>query len=235
MKRATRNKRCGTQIIVALDVDNFKKAKKLVDLLYPKVKIFKVGLVLFLVAGEDIIRYIKRKGASVFLDFKFYDIPNTVALVSKEMIRLGVDMFTVHSQGGLSMLSAAKEAVQQEAKYLKRKPPLILGVTVLTSKDGKGNIKQRVLNLARQAKKAGLDGVVCAVQEVKKIREHLGKDFIVVTPGIRLDKQRNDDQRRIATPKEAKEAGSDYLVIGRPVTKAKYPLKVIKKILADIV
>lgn len=223
-----------THLIIALDVDNFNAAKKIVDLLYPKVKIFKVGLQLFLATGNKIIRYIKRKGGLVFLDLKFYDIPNTVAAACRETVRLGVDMFTVHSQGGLDMLIAAKQAVDEESRRLKKQAPLVLGVTVLTSKGRESNIKQRVLGLAREASKAGLDGIVCAGQEVKIARKKIGDNFIIVTPGIRLEDQEKQDQRRTATPKQTKQAGSNYLVVGRPIIKAKYPLKVVEKILADI-
>lgn len=222
------------QLIVALDVESFGKAKRWVDLLYPKVKIFKVGLELFLASGRNIIRYIKRKGAKVFLDLKFYDIPNTVAKASGQMVRLGVDMFTLHAQGGAEMLYAAKQAVKQEAKHRKRQPPLLLGVTVLTSKDNKVDLKQHVLSLAREVKAARLDGIVCSVWEAKAAREKLGNNFMIATPGIRLDKQTKDDQRRTATPKQAQQAGSNFLVIGRPILEAKDPLSVVQKILNEL-
>jgi len=223
-----------TQIIVALDVDNLRQAKKLVDLLYPKVTVFKVGLQLFLAAGREVIKYIKRKGAVAFLDLKFYDIPNTVANASKEMVRLGVDMFTLHCQGGKAMLSAAKRAVEEESRRINTRPPLVLGVTVLTSKANQRNMERRVLCLAREAKSCRLDGIVCSAWEAKTVRKKLGKNFIIVTPGIRLEKQAKEDQRRTATPKEARLAGSNYLVIGRPIIKAKHPLKTVEAVLAEI-
>ena len=235
MKRNRKTiKQRATKLIIALDVDNFSAAKQIIDLLYPNVKIFKVGLQLFLAAGESTIRYIKRKGGLVFLDLKFYDIPNTVAAACREMVRLGVDMFTIHSQGGLDMLIAAKQAVDKECKRLKKKAPLVLGVTVLTSKGREGNIKQRVLDLAKEASKAGLDGIVCSAQEAETVRKKIGRKFLIITPGIRLDAQDKQDQQRTATPKEAKQAGSNYLVVGRPIIKSKCPLKVAEKILADI-
>lgn len=132
------------------------------------------------------------------------------------------------------MLIAAKQAVDKECKRLKKKAPLILGVTVLTSKGREGNIKQRVLGLAKEASKAGLDGIVCSAQEAETVRKKIGRKFLIITPGIRLDAQDKQDQQRAATPKEAKQAGSNYLVVGRPIIKSKCPLKVAEKILADI-
>lgn len=221
------------RIILALDVDNQRRAEKLVDLLYPEIKIFKVGLQLFTISGGKIIKYLKDKGAQVFLDLKFFDIPNTVANASREAARLGVDMFTVHAQGGLEMMLQAKKAALDESRKLGIKPPIIIGVTVLTSQDNKGNIMVRVLSLARLAKKAGLGGVVCSVKEAKVLRATLGKDFIIITPGIRMPTGKKDDQKRIATPREAVKSGSDYLVVGRPILEAKDPLIAVIKILED--
>lgn len=234
MKRKTQATGHRPQLILALDVDGFGRAKAAVDLLYPTINIFKVGLQLFLAAGTQIVTYIKDSGALVFLDLKFYDIPNTVAFASQEAVRMGADMFTVHAQGGRDMLLAAKDAAQDEAERLQRKPPLILGITVLTSIDGTGNIKRRVLCLAQEARLAGLDGVVCSSHEAESIRRTIGSEFIIVTAGIRLQRKIKDDQKRIATVQEAVRAGSNYLVIGRPILKAKNPLRVIKKILTDI-
>jgi orotidine-5'-phosphate decarboxylase len=234
MKSRTKNSGLSTKLIVALDVDSFTKAKRLVDLLYPKVTVFKVGLQLFLATGREAIKYIKRKGASVFLDLKFYDIPNTVANASKEMVRLGVDMFTLHCQGGKAMLSAAKRAVEEESRRIKTRPPLVLGVAVLTSQVNQRNMERRVLRLAREAKSCRLDGIVCSAWEAKTVRKKLGKNFIIVTPGIRLEQQAKEDQRRTATPRAAQLAGSNYLVIGRPIIKARHPLKTVEAVLSEI-
>lgn len=222
------------RLIVALDVDSKRHAEKLVDLLYPQVKIFKVGLQLFTSAGDKIVTYIKNRGAKVFLDLKFFDIPNTVANASRAIVRLRVDMFTIHAQGGLLMMRQARAAVLEESRKLGIKPPLIIGVTVLTSEDNKGNILARVLSLAELAKKAGLSGVVCSVKEAKVLRDKIGKDFIIITPGIRLPTDKKGDQKRIATPKEAIKAGSTFLVVGRPIIEAKNPKIIAKQIINEI-
>lgn len=223
------------ELILALDVDSFAKAKRFVNSLYPKVKIFKVGLQLFTACGDKIIKYIQKKGAKVFLDLKFFDIPNTVANASKELIRLRtVRMFTVHCQGGLKMLQKTRQAVQEEAHRLGIKAPLIIGVTVLTSQENKGNILDSVLKLAQLAKQARLSGVVSSVNEARAIRKKFGKDFVIVTPGIRLPSGEKGDQKRTATAEEAIRAGSDYLVIGRPVLEAEKPLETVEKIINEM-
>ncbi|MDD5004980.1 MAG: orotidine-5'-phosphate decarboxylase [Candidatus Omnitrophica bacterium] len=219
-----------TKLIVALDVDTVDKAKYFVDRLYPRVKIFKVGLQLFTLAGPGIIQCIHAKGAKVFLDLKLFDIPNTVANASREMVRLGVDMFTVHVQGGPDMLKRAKDAATEESHKLGIKPPLIIGVTILTSEGKKTNIPARVLSLAKLAKQCGLSGVVCSVNEAKAVREKLGKDFIIVTPGIRLPTDKKGDQKRVATPAQAIKAGSNYLVVGRPILEADDPLAALEQL-----
>jgi orotidine-5'-phosphate decarboxylase len=222
-----------TRLIVALDVENFAKAKKLVDLLYPKVKIFKVGLQLFLACGDKIIEYINKKGGKVFLDLKFYDIPNTVGRASAEIAKLGVLMFNVHAQGGKDMMRQARIDADKEAKRLRKKSPLILGVTVLTSQQDTSTTV-RVMELAREAREAGLDGVVCSANEAAVIRRGFGKKFIIVTPGIRPKGADVNDQKRIASPAQAKSSGADYIVVGRPVIEADKPLKVVEGILADV-
>jgi orotidine-5'-phosphate decarboxylase len=222
-----------TRLIVALDVDSFAKARKLVDLLSPRVKIFKVGLQLFLACGDKIIRYINKKGGQVFLDLKFYDIPNTVGRASAEIAKLGVLMFNVHAQGGKDMMRQARIDADKEAKRLRKKRPLILGVTVLTSKQDTSTTV-RVMELARDAREAGLDGVVCSANEAAVIRHGFGQKFIIVTPGIRPRGAQANDQKRIATPAQAKSSGVDYIVVGRPVIEADSPLKVTEEILADV-
>lgn len=223
-----------TQIILALDVDSFSKARHFVDLLYPQIKIFKVGLQLFTTCGDKIIKYIKNKGGGVFLDLKFHDIPNTVRNAAREVARMrAIKMFTVHTEGGLSMLEAARKGATKEASKLGIKPPLIIGVTVLTSQENTGKILPLVLKRALLAKEAGLDGIVCSVKEAGAVRKKLGKGFIIVTPGIRLPENKAQDQKRVATPLEAKRAGSNFLVVGRPVLEAKNPAKVVEEILQD--
>ena len=227
--------RLTTQLILALAVDTFSKAKHFVDLLYPQIRIFKVGLQLFTACQDKIIKYIKKKGAGVFLDLKFHDIPNTVGNAAREVVRMGgIKMFTVHTQGGLQMLQAARQAVSEEAFKAGIKPPLIIGVTVLTSAQNTSSILDLVLKRAYLARQARLDGVVCSAKEAGVVRKKLGKDFIIVTPGIRLPEDKQQDQKRVATPGEAKRAGSNYLVIGRPILEAKNPLLVVKGILKEI-
>lgn len=216
------------QIIIALDVDTLDKARYFVGILYPKIKIFKVGSQLFTASGDKIVKLIQRKGASVFLDLKFFDIPNTVANAIRSAVRLKVGMLTLHILGGKNMLKAAVEAAKKEARILNLKPPLLMGVTILTSKKARSS---EVLKLARVGLNCGLDGIVCSVKEAKFLRQRIKKQFLIVTPGIRINKTTADDQKRIATISQAVKAGSDFLVIGRPVLKAKKPLSLIKKIL----
>lgn len=223
------------KLILALDVEDFEKAKYFVDLLYPEVKTFKVGLQLFTARGREVIQYIKAKGAGVFLDLKFFDIPNTVANAAKEVVHMkAVSMFTLHAQGGLEMMRKARQAVKEEALKLGIKAPLIIGVTVLTSEKNRGNILPSVLKLASHAKQAGLQGIVCSVREAKSVRKRLGRKFVIVTPGIRQAQDKKTDQRRSATAGQACEAGSNYLVVGRPILQARDPLKAAQEILSEI-
>lgn len=212
------------QIILALDVDNLEKAKKFVNKLYPKIKVFKVGSQLFTGYGPKIIEFIHKKGAEVFLDLKFYDIPNTVANAMRQAVRLKVKMLTLHISGGEEMLKAAVKAAREEAKKLKIKKPLLIGVTILTSKETN---PQEVLRLAKLGLKSGLDGVVCSAKEVGFLKRSIRGKFIAVTPGIRPPTSGADDQKRTATAAQAIKAGSDFLVVGRPILEAKDPLKAL--------
>ena len=234
MRDITHNAGRRPQLIVALDVDNLKEAEGLVNILYPTVEIFKVGSQLFTATGPEAIRMISKKGAQVFLDLKFYDIPNTVANAVCQATKLEVFMLDVHIQAGKDVLKAAVSAARSQARRLKIKPPFILGITVLTSRRGSNKIKQLVLNQAHLAKGCGLDGVVASVEEVSLLRKNLGKDFLIVTPGIRLKGGARFDQRRIASPRQAVLSGSDYLVVGRPIIKAKDPLRVAKDMVGEI-
>lgn len=219
------------ELIVALDVDNLKKAEKFVDLLYPKVKIFKIGLQLFTLYGPKAVEMVHKKKAKVFLDLKFHDIPNTVANASAAATRLGVFMFNLHAQGGVEMMRRAKEAAYLEADNAGIKPPLIIAVTALTSQINNSTILPLVLSFTNKAQEAGLDGVVASVQEAGTIREKFGKDLIIVTPGIRPKGMDSGDQKRVATPEEAEDAGSDYIVVGRPILEAKNPVLAAQEIL----
>ncbi|MFC1667424.1 orotidine-5'-phosphate decarboxylase [Candidatus Omnitrophota bacterium] len=224
------------KIIIALDVSTIKDAERLLDILSPHIGIFKVGMELFYSCGPKAINIIKQYDKYVFLDLKFYDIPNTVHCSARAATRLGVFMFNVHASGGSDMMKGALEGAGEESQKLGIDRPRILGVTVLTSMDEKTlqqvgiNKKpgKQVSDLARLTKMSGLDGVVASPQETAGIRKETGKDFLIVTPGVRPAGSERGDQKRIATPREAIDAGADYIVIGRPVTKAKDPIKALE-------
>jgi len=226
------------RIIVALDVNTIKEVTRLLDVLSPHIRIFKVGMELFYSCGPKVIEIIKKFDREVFLDLKLCDIPNTVYSSSKAITRLGVFMFNVHASGGGSMMKQALQGSEEEAERLGVARPRILGVTVLTSMDSKAlqevgidkSPEEEVLDLARLVKQSGLDGVVASPQEVKEIKDKIGKDFLVVTPGVRPKGIEKQDQKRVATPEEAFKRGADYIVIGRPVTRAKDPVKVLESI-----
>ena len=220
------------KLILALDVDTFSKAKYFVNLLYPKIRIFKVGSQLFTGCGPKIIEFIHKKGAQVFLDLKFYDIPNTVANAVRQAARLEVKMLTLHISGGEQMLKEAVKAAKSEALRLKVKRPLLVGVTVLTSQLAE---PREILKLAKLGLDCGLDGVVCSAQEIKLLRKNIPRKFIIVTPGIRPKSAPADDQKRTATAVEAIKAGSDFLVVGRPILEAKDPLAVAAELNATTI
>ena len=222
-------------VIVALDLEH-TLAIDLAKKLDPEDCRLKVGNQLFTSAGPKVIEELSMLGFDVFLDLKFHDIPNTVAQSVKAAANLGVWMLNVHASGGSIMMNAAQEATSELLK-----PPLIIGVTMLTSlseKDvneiGIQDISNQALSLASLAKKNSLDGVVCSVNEVRRIKELLGKDFITVTPGIRSSDSLKDDQSRVSTAKNAIENGSDYLVIGRPITQSDNPVKSLDSIIKEI-
>lgn len=214
------------ELILALDVDNLDKARYLVDKLYPKVKLFKVGSQLFTACGTKVVDFIRKKGAEVFLDLKFFDIPNTVGNAIRQAVRLKVKLLTLHISGGREMLEAAVKAAEGEAERLKLKRPLLIGVTVLTSKEADSAC---VLNLAKMGLDSGLDGVVCSVKEAAMLRREIKKQFVIVTPGIRPSGSKSDDQKRTATAQEANAAGADFIVVGRPILESEDPLKAIEE------
>jgi orotidine-5'-phosphate decarboxylase len=219
------------KVILALDVDTLKEAKSFLDRLYPKINIFKVGSQLFTAYGPKIIEMLHQKGAQVFLDLKYFDIPNTVAKAVAVAVRQKVKMLTVHISGGKEMLEAAVFSAREQARVFKLNRPLLIGVTVLTSKKAK---TEEILALAKMGINCGLDGVVCSVNEAPVLRKKIKKNFIIVTPGIRLNDSVKDDQKRIATAKQAVKAGSDFLVIGRPILKADNPLVTAEELLGDL-
>ena len=219
------------ELILALDVDTIEKAKYFINILHPHIRIFKVGSQLFTGYGPRIINIIRKKGAEVFLDLKFFDIPNTVANAIRQAVRLEVKMLTLHITGGEVMLQRAVEAAKEESMRLKVERPLLLGVTVLTSQEAE---RQEILKLARLGLDSGLDGVVCSAQEAWYLRKKINRKFIIVTPGIRTDKAASDDQKRTATVQEALKAGSDFLVIGRQILKAQDPLSMAREFLKNM-
>ena len=222
-------------VIVALDLEH-TLAIDLARRLDPVNCRLKVGSQLFTSAGPKVIEELSMLGFDIFLDLKFHDIPNTVAQSVKVASNLGVWMLNVHASGGSIMMNAAKKAT---AELLE--PPLIIGVTMLTSLSeedvneiGIQDISNQALSLASLAKKNSLDGVVCSVNEVRRIKELLGKDFITVTPGIRSSDSSKDDQSRVSSARNAIENGSDYLVIGRPITLSDNPMKSLDSIIKEI-
>lgn len=231
-------------IIVALDTPDEQKVKQLVDQLAPYVGAFKVGLELFSAIGPSIVRYIQNVGGKVFLDGKFHDIPNTVDGASAAATRNKVWMFNIHCSGGLQMMQAAMQSAKDTAATLNIQVPLILGVTILTSIDAKilkselgieRDLTKQVVHFAQLAKSAGLDGVVASAKEIIPIRQEVGLDFIILTPGIRPAwAAAAQDQKRIMTPKEAIVAGANYIVVGRPITQAPNPAEAAQKILDEI-
>lgn len=230
------------KVIVALDFANPMRALALADRLDPAQCALKVGKEMFVVAGPEPVRWMVERGFRVFLDLKFHDIPNTVAQACAAATRLGVWMLNVHAAGGTAMLVAARDAVTAAAAERKRPPPLLIAVTVLTSLadadlrevglDGAPAVA--ALRLARLVQAAGLDGVVCSAQEAPALRAACGRGFKLVTPGIRPSGSAQDDQARIITPAAAIANGSDYLVIGRPITQASDPLAALAAINASI-
>jgi orotidine-5'-phosphate decarboxylase len=230
-------------VILALDVEERSRALKLVEACGGAVKIFKIGSRLFTSEGPGIVREIEALGASVFLDLKFHDIPATVEGSVRAATALGVSMMTIHTSGGIAMMRAAAGAASAESKRLGIERPLIVGVTVLTSLSGEdlartfettGAVKDLVMRLAAQAREAGLDGVVASVEEARSVKEALGADFKVVTPGIRPAGAGVGDQKRVATPRAAREAGSDFLVVGRPIIEADSPREAAERILGEL-
>jgi orotidine-5'-phosphate decarboxylase len=229
-------------IIVALDVPSAEQALKLAELVAPAVGAFKIGKELFVSAGPDIVRRVRATGASVFLDLKFHDIPNTVAKAVAAATRLDLQMLTIHTSGGGEMMRAAEKSAQDTAKSLGLAAPLVLGVTVLTSSDAntlaeigcQTNVGHQVERLAQLAVKSGLRGLVCSPLEIADLRQIFPPEIQLVTPGIRTGAEKADDQKRTLTPREAIAAGASWLVIGRPIYAAENPRLAAEKILESI-
>ena len=230
------------RIIVALDVKTPGEAREISSELSGRVGAFKIGMQLFTAAGPSIIRELVERGNKVFLDLKFHDIPNTVAKASVEAAKLGVWMFNIHAAGGSEMMRRAVNEVDEACSANGLKRPLMIGVTVLTSSNGEtlaeigvgDAMESQVARLASLAAGSGLDGVVAAPREVVAVRQAVAqKEFTVVTPGIRLTFATDDDQKRVTTLREACALGSDYVVIGRPITQAKDRLAAVEMLIRD--
>ncbi len=221
------------KVVVALDFDNTQETLAFVSHVTPSLCRLKVGKELFTMGGPELVKILIKKGFDVFLDLKYHDIPHTVAKACQAAASMGVWMVNVHALGGVKMMRAAKEAIQACEHQ-----PILIAVTILTSMEPEdlkliglaGSPKDSVFRLANLAKTAGLDGVVCSAQESMMLRNEMGKDFCLVTPGIRPKGTENNDQKRVMTPVEAVEAGSDYLVIGRPITLSKNPVAALRSI-----
>lgn len=231
------------KLIVALDVDSSEAALALFEDLRDTVGMFKVGMQLFTAAGPDLVRRIVSRGGRVFLDLKYHDIPNTVALAAVEVTRLGVSIFNIHASGGREMMKWTADAVAETAARESLTAPKVLGVTLLTSIDqetlGQLGIddppRPVVSRLAVLANESGLDGVVASAQEIEIIRAAVPqKDFLIVTPGIRSASDETHDQRRMMTAAEAIRAGADFIVVGRPIIAAEDPGAAAQRIVTEI-
>ena len=228
-----------SKLIIALDFSSADQALAFVSQLSPHDCKLKVGFELFVSAGPEMVSKLTEKGFDIFLDLKFHDIPNTVASVCKAAAQLNVWMMNVHASGGSEMMRAAYHALHENENV---NTPKLIAVSVLTSMSDEqlqqtgvnALAKEQVVHLAGMVQQAGLDGLVCSAQEAVILRQKLGKDFLLVTPGIRPAGSAKGDQSRVMTPTDAISAGVDYLVVGRPITQAKNPLAVIQKINAEV-
>ena len=228
------------KLIVALDVETYDEAVNIIDALKGDVEIFKVGIAPFTAFGERLLLKISDAGKKVFLDLKFHDIPNTVKNAAKAGASKGVFMMNFHCLGGEEMMKAAKEGAEEGASGGRK--PILLGVTILTSMNEKemkkiglaGAVKERVLELADSAARAGLDGVVASAHEAWSIKEKQGSKFVIVTPGVRPEWAEKGDQKRVMTPRRAIEEGADYVVVGRPIIAAEDPREAARRIVEEM-
>lgn len=228
----------GKDVIVALDFPTAADTLAFLDKFTGRKPYVKIGMELFYAEGPEIVREIKNRGHKIFLDLKLHDIPNTVEKAMKSLSRLSIDMVNVHAAGTVEMMEAAKRGLKGDSE----EGPLLIAVTQLTSTSQErmneellidGKLEDVVIKYARNAKKAGLDGVVCSPLESGMIHDACGDDFVTVTPGVRFADSAKDDQVRITTPEGAKKLGSDYIVVGRPITKAEDPVEAYERCLAE--
>lgn len=230
------------RLIFALDVPTQKEALQLVDLLAGEVGLFKVGKQLFVSSGPQIVKEIRKRGAGVFLDLKFHDIPRTVAKAAAEATKLRVAMLDVHSAGSVEMMRQSVREVAKVARAERIKRPKLLAITVLTSlnredldKVGvRSSVENQVARLAKLARLCGMDGVVASPQEVVRIRRECGSRFLIVTPGVRPATSDIEDQKRVMTPEQAIRAGAKYLVVGSPIRNAHDPVQAARDIIAEM-
>lgn len=229
------------RIILALDFPRREIAEEWAQKLTTKIRTFKVGPILFLDSGPEVINNLQDMGADIFLDLKFHDIPSTVEKSARQAVTLGVKMFTIHASGGIRMMESVSKGVKEESEGLGIQKPKILAVTVLTSHDQdslleigvNSTTQDSVLKLASLAEKANIDGLVCSGFEVEMLRAEFGDRFTLVVPGIRPGTAAHD-QKRVVTPKEAVSLGADYLVIGRAITEAENPEAVVDGIVESL-
>lgn len=228
----------GKAVIIACDFKDKQETLNFLNKFANEQLYLKIGMELFYSEGPEIVREIKKKGHKIFLDLKLHDIPNTVEKAMKSLANLDVDMTNVHASGTIKMMEAGLRGLTKEDGTR----PILIAVTQLTSTSQeamendlliKENIEDVVMHYAENAKKAGLDGVVCSPLEVQAVKNRCGKEFLTITPGIRFSTESNDDQSRITTPAKAKELGSDYIVVGRPITKAENPVEAYRKCVED--
>lgn len=228
-------------VIIACDFENKENLIKFLKI-FPNDKhlFLKIGMEMYYSEGPDIIRKIKEYGHKVFLDLKLHDIPNTVYRTMKILSQLDIDMCNVHASGGIDMMRCAKEGLMEKAQN----EPLLIAVTQLTSMSQEQmkkdilickSIEEVISHYAQNAKGAGLDGVVCSAQEAELVHNVCGEKFITVTPGIRFSENKEDDQVRVVTPRQAKDKGADYIVVGRPITKAKDPKYIYEKCVSEFI
>lgn len=231
------------KLCLALDLPTFAEAEAAVDRLADYVGVFKIGMELYTAEGPRIVEMIHQKGGKVFLDLKFHDIPTTVARAAAVATRMGVLMFNVHGIGGGQMMKACVEAVRETADKEGLSQPITLAVTVLTSTSQEElasemgvsrSLRDQIAHLAVAAQRDGLDGVVASPKEISLIRQACGKNFVIVTPGVRPSWAAVNDQKRVATPCEALSSGADYLVIGRPILAAEKPEEAARMVLEEI-
>lgn len=228
----------GKDVIIACDFKNKEETLKFLDLFQEDKLFLKIGMELFYAEGPDIVREIKRRGHKIFLDLKLHDIPNTVEKAMKSLSNLDIDMCNVHASGTIDMMKAGLKGLTKEDGTR----PILIAVTQLTSTSEERMQKELlidqpidevVIKYALNSKEAGLDGVVCSPLEASKVKENCGKEFLCITPGVRFETDDVGDQVRITTPKKAKEIGSDYIVVGRPITKSDNPVEAYRRCKQD--